>query len=69
MRPIYANKVKKVDIKTKKVTEENEVDVSKHPPMWFLAKNFFDRSYVLHVLKFCVGWTNDLLGKKPEEKF
>lgn len=63
---IYANNVMKVDINTRKVTEENEVDVSKYPHMWFLAKNFYDRSYVMHVLQFCIGWTNDLLKKNSE---
>lgn len=64
---IYANNVKKMNIKTKKVTEENGVDVSKYPYMWFLAKDFYDRSHVMHVLQFCIGWTNDLLKKTSED--
>lgn len=60
---IYANGVKKVDINKNKVTIENQMDVSKYPHLWFLAKKFYDRSYVLHVLNFCVHWTNKLLKK------
>lgn len=63
IKGIYANDVKKVDIKTKKMEIKNKVDVSKHPQLWFLAKKFYDRSYVLNVLKFCIDWTNKLLGK------
>ncbi len=67
IKGIYANDVKKVDIKTKKMEIKNKVDVSKHPQFWFLAKKFYDRSYVLNVLKFCIDWTNKLL-RKTEKK-
>lgn len=60
---IYANNIQRVDIKTKEVTEENEVDVTKRPELWFMAKNFYDRSRVLDILRFCVKWTNDLLAR------
>lgn len=63
IKGIYANDVKKVDIKTKEMEIKNKVDVSKYPQLWFLAKKFYDRSYVLNVLKFCIGWTNGLLRK------
>lgn len=63
IKGIYANDVRKVDIKTKTMEIKNKVDVSKHPQLWFLAKKFYDRSYVLNVLKFCIDWTNRLLRK------
>jgi len=63
IKGIYANDVRKVDIKTKKMEVKNKVDVSKHPQLWFLAKKFYDRTYVLNVLKFCISWTNKLLVK------
>lgn len=58
---IYADGIKKIDFNKNEVTIENQVDVSKHRHLWFLAKNFYDKSYVLHVLNFCVHWTNKLL--------
>ncbi len=61
IKGIYANDVRKVDIRTEKMEIKNKVDVSKHPQLWFLAKKFYDRSYVLNVLKFCIDWTNKLL--------
>jgi hypothetical protein len=67
IKGIYANDVRKVDIKTKKMEIKNKVDVSKHPQLWFLAKKFYDRSYVLNVLKFCIDWTNRLLRKAKKQ--
>lgn len=66
IKGIYANDVKRLDIKTNKVSIENDIDVSKHRHLWFLAKKFYDKTYVLHVLNFCVHWTNKLL-KKAED--
>ncbi|MBU1088548.1 hypothetical protein KKA02_01545 [Patescibacteria group bacterium] len=63
IKGIYAKGVKKVDIKTSKMTTEKDLDVSKHRHLWFLGKKFYDRSYVIHVLNFCVHWTNKLLIK------
>lgn len=62
---IYANHVKKVDINKNKISEINGMDVSKSPQLWFLAKKYYDKSYVMQVLIFCIGWTNDLL-KRPK---
>jgi len=67
IKGIYAKGVKKVDIKTPKVTVENQLDISKHRHLWFLAKKFYDKSYVLYVLKFCIHWTNRLLKKTEND--
>src|SRR3989339_470230 len=64
---IYADGIKKVDTNKNEVTIENQVDVSKHRQLWFLAKKFYDRSYVLHVLNFCIHWTNKLLKNNGEQ--
>lgn len=58
---IYANNVKKVDVNTQTLTVENNMDISKFRHLWFLAKNYYDKTYVMHVLAFCVYWTNRLL--------
>jgi len=63
IRGIYADDVKRVDLNTQTTTVENKVDVSKFRPLWFLAKNFYDKTYVMHVLAFCIHWTNKLLSK------
>lgn len=63
IKGIYAKGVKKIDIKTSKMTVEDDMDVSQHRHLWFLGKKFYDRSYVIHVLNFCVHWTNKLLIK------
>ena len=63
---IYADHIKKVDINKKTVSEINGMDVSESPQLWFLAKKYYDKSYVLQVLQFCIGWTNDLLKKNQE---
>lgn len=60
---IYADNVQSVNIKTGKVTKQNGVDVSKYRQFWFLAKKMYDKTFVLKVLDFCVGWTNNLLRK------
>ena len=67
IRGIYASDVKKVNINTNEVSTENHVDISKHRHLWFLAKQFYDKSYVLHVLNFCVDWTNKLMRKTKDE--
>lgn len=61
---IYADNIKKVNTKTGEVKIENNVDVSKHRQFWFLAKKVYDKTFVLHVVDFCIGWTNKLLEKK-----
>jgi len=67
IKGIYAKGLKKVDINTAKMTIKNQLDVSKHRYLWFLAKNFYDRSYVLYVLKFCIHLTNKLLRKTKKQ--
>lgn len=63
IKGIYADGIKRVDIGTNQATIENQVDVSKHRHLWFLAKKFYDESYVQYVLQFCIHWTNNLLKK------
>jgi len=63
IKGIYANGVRKIDTATNEVTVEDNVDVSKHRQFWFLAKKIYDKTYVLHVLNFCIHWTNKLLKK------
>lgn len=63
IKGIYADGVRRVDVNTTEVAVENQINVSKHRYLWFLAKEFYDKSYVLHVLNFCVHWTNKLLKR------
>ena len=63
IKGIYADGVKKINTATNEVTVEDNVDASKHRQFWFLAKKIYDKTYVLHVLNFCVHWTNKLLKK------
>ena len=61
---IYADNLNKVDISTSEVVRENAVNVSQHRHLWFMAKNFYDKTYVISVLNFCITWTNTLLKTK-----
>lgn len=66
---IYANNVKVVNTKTNTLSIKNKMDISKYRHLWFIAKKFYDKTYVLGVLNFCVGWTNKLLSRsEPQTK-
>jgi len=61
IRGIYINNVKRVDIKTQKINVLNNLEARRYPQFWFLAKNLYDKTYVIEYLNFCIKWTNKLL--------
>ena len=57
------------EVLQKEVIEENNVDVTKYPALWFSAKSFYDKSRVLDVLQFCIKWTNNLLSDEQVDSY
>ena len=59
---VFVEKMPMVDTATGEVKNLENVDVAKHPYLWFSGKKFRDKKEVNGILQFCIGWMNKILG-------